>query len=102
MDAVPRIALVMGDAAGVGIELAARLLAQEAELAEAAVLVVGDPALLARGAAEAGVALDVPVVREAAAARFAPGRIRSCSTLAMRRRRRSRRASRRLRAAASR
>ena len=46
MDAVPRIALVMGDAAGVGIELAARLLAQEAELAEAAVLVVGD-----RGAA---------------------------------------------------
>ncbi len=74
MDAVPRIALVMGDAAGVGIELAARLLAQEAELAEAAVLVVGDPALLARGAAEAGVALEVPVVREAAAARFAPGR----------------------------
>ena len=73
MDAVPRIALVMGDAAGVGIELAARLLAQEAELAEAAVLVVGDPALLARGAAEAGVALNVPVVREAAAARFAPG-----------------------------
>ena len=51
MDAVPRIALVMGDPAGVGIELAARLLAQEAELAEAAVLVVGDPALLARGAA---------------------------------------------------
>ena len=74
MDAVPRIALVMGDAAGVGIELAARLLAQQAELAEAAVLVVGDPALLARGAAEAGVALNVPVVREAAAARFAPGR----------------------------
>ena len=74
MSEVPKIALVMGDAAGVGIELAARLLAQESEIAGTAVLVIGDRGLLRRGAEEAGVAVDPPVVTEPTDAAFEPGR----------------------------
>ena len=72
--AAPKIALVMGDAAGVGIELAARLLSQEGELAEAAVIAIGDPELLRRSADDAGVEIDPPVLRDASEARFEPGR----------------------------
>ncbi len=74
MDATPKIALVMGDAAGVGIELAARLLAQDEEIGGAAVLVIGDAGLLRRGADTAGIELAVPVIRDVAEAAFEPGR----------------------------
>src|SRR3712207_4554122 len=71
---IPKIALVMGDAAGVGIELAARLLASPDEVGETGVLAIGDAGLLNRGAAVAGLTLDVPVVRDAGEAAFRPGR----------------------------
>jgi 4-hydroxythreonine-4-phosphate dehydrogenase len=71
---VPKIALVMGDAAGVGIELAARLLAATDEIREAAVLAIGDAGLLRRGAKVAGLALDLAVLRDAGEAAFRPGR----------------------------
>ena len=71
---VPKISLVMGDAAGVGIELAAKLLARQDEIAEAAVLVIGDPGVLRRGAREAGVEVDPPAVSQPADAAFEPGR----------------------------
>ncbi|HEX8166753.1 MAG TPA: 4-hydroxythreonine-4-phosphate dehydrogenase PdxA [Beijerinckiaceae bacterium] len=74
MTAVPKIALVMGDAAGVGIELAARLLAATDEVRHAGVLAIGDAGLLRRGAEVAGLGLDVPVARDAGAAAFRPGR----------------------------
>jgi 4-hydroxythreonine-4-phosphate dehydrogenase len=74
MTAVPKIALVMGDAAGVGTELAARLLAETGEIGEAAVLAIGDAGLLRRGAKVAGLDLDPPVVRDVGEAVFRPGR----------------------------
>jgi len=72
-DIEPRVALVMGDAAGVGIELAAKLLADEASKA-ARLLVIGDADLLAVGAKTAGVTLNVPVVADLRDARPEPGR----------------------------
>jgi len=57
----PVIALAIGDPAGVGPELAAKLLADPEVRAAASLLVVGDRRVLARGAADAGVALDIDV-----------------------------------------
>lgn len=57
-----RIALALGDAGGVGPELAAKLLAHE-EIRALDVTVVGDARVLAMGAAHAGVTLDLPVIR---------------------------------------
>jgi 4-hydroxythreonine-4-phosphate dehydrogenase len=74
VDATPKIALVMGDAAGVGIELAARLLAQDEEIDGAAVLVIGDAGLLRRGAETAGLNLHVPIIRDVGEAAFEVGR----------------------------
>jgi 4-hydroxythreonine-4-phosphate dehydrogenase len=68
----PRIALVMGDAAGIGAELAAKLLASRDEIRDVAVAVIGDAGVLAAGAKAAGVAVDLPQARDPAAA--APGR----------------------------
>lgn len=51
----PRIALVLGDGAGIGAELAAKLLATPEAGALATITVIGDRRLLARGAQEAGV-----------------------------------------------
>lgn len=66
----PRIALVIGDPAGIGAEVAAKLLASE-KAADAHLLVIGDRRLLARGAREAGVglALEETLSAEAFAAR---------------------------------
>lgn len=57
----PRIALVVGDPGGIGAEVAVRLLASEAA-GRAAVLVVGDPALLERGMREAGVSVELEML----------------------------------------
>lgn len=58
----PRIALVLGDPAGIGAELAARLLHDEPSRAAAQILVVGDRRVLAQGAACAGLPVALPVV----------------------------------------
>lgn len=55
----PRIALAIGDPAGIGPELAARM-AADAEINEAvSLIIVGDGRVLERGAREAGLALDL-------------------------------------------
>ena len=59
----PRIALAMGDAAGVSSELAAKVLADPAVREAAEITVIGDARMLARGAEFAGVNPDVDVVR---------------------------------------
>ncbi|VDS08598.1 4-hydroxythreonine-4-phosphate dehydrogenase 2 [Paracoccus haematequi] len=56
-----RIALAIGDAGGVGPELAARLLADPA-MQDNDIVVVGDASVLKMGATHAGVTLDLPVV----------------------------------------
>jgi 4-hydroxythreonine-4-phosphate dehydrogenase len=56
----PTIALALGDAAGIGSELAARVLADDEIRAAARFIVVGDWRQLAQGAAQAGTAVDLP------------------------------------------
>jgi 4-hydroxythreonine-4-phosphate dehydrogenase len=55
----PRIALAIGDGAGVGPELAARLLADPEVTGAAEIIVIGDKRVLDRGAKVAGVTLDI-------------------------------------------
>ena len=62
-----RIALVMGDPAGVGPELMAKLLESGEARDAAAVLIVGDRRVLAEGERIAGVRLDIDVANDAAA-----------------------------------
>lgn len=69
-----KIALVMGDAAGVSAELAAKLLAHPASAEHAGILVIGSAAVLTRGAEIAGVGLRVQSVADPDAAEFEPGR----------------------------
>ena len=57
-----RIALAIGDAGGVGPELAARLLADPA-MSGNDIVVVGDASVLKMGAGHAGVTLDLPVIQ---------------------------------------
>ena len=61
----PRIALAMGDPAGIGAELAARLLVSDVVRENAALTVFGDRRVLDEGAHIAGVAPDIEVVRDA-------------------------------------
>lgn len=56
---VPRIALVMGDPAGIGTEIAAKLLSMPEIIDESAVLVIGDRRVLAEGERAANVTLDL-------------------------------------------
>jgi len=69
----PRIGVVLGDPCGVGPELIARVLADEALRARADVLVVGDAWLLEEGARVAGVECSVRVVEHPAEASFDDG-----------------------------
>ena len=61
----PLIALVIGDPAGIGPELAARLTTDEQVAAVARLLVVGDRRILERGAEAAGVTCDLACLSEA-------------------------------------
>lgn len=61
----PRLALVLGDPAGIGAEVAARLLVSP-DAHDAVLLVIGDRRLLQRGAREAGVKCELPVVTDIA------------------------------------
>jgi 4-hydroxythreonine-4-phosphate dehydrogenase len=58
----PRVALVIGDPAGIGPELAAKLLATPEIRDSARILVIGDRRVLAAGERVAGVAANVMVV----------------------------------------
>ena len=69
-----RIALAIGDAGGVGPELAAKLLADPA-MADKDVVVVGDASVLKMGADHAGVTLDLPVVSADQAGSLPPGHV---------------------------
>lgn len=69
----PRIGIAMGDPAGIGAELLAKLLAEQELLAQAAVAVVGDRRVLAAGEAVAGRFHALPVVGLEAIDRAAPG-----------------------------
>ncbi|MCM5569697.1 4-hydroxythreonine-4-phosphate dehydrogenase PdxA [Burkholderiaceae bacterium FT117] len=62
---LPRIALLTGDPAGIGPELLAKLLADSEASGSARLALIGDPAVLAQGAAVARVALPgIPVLAE--------------------------------------
>lgn len=70
-----RIALAIGDAAGVGPELATKLLSH-AEMQDKDILVLGDASVLRMGAEQAGVVLDLPVIAAGALAATPPaGRV---------------------------
>lgn len=56
-----RVAFALGDAGGISTELAAKVLSN-AEVNRGDMMVIGDRRLLARGEAEAGVTLDLPVL----------------------------------------
>ncbi|MDX1540333.1 MAG: 4-hydroxythreonine-4-phosphate dehydrogenase PdxA [Geminicoccaceae bacterium] len=57
-----RIGLLLGDATGIGPEIAAKLIAEGGWPDEVQVVVIGDAAVLKRGASAAGVQFDLPVV----------------------------------------
>ncbi|MDP4026862.1 4-hydroxythreonine-4-phosphate dehydrogenase PdxA [Methylobacterium sp. NEAU 140] len=61
----PVLALAIGDPAGIGPELAARVLADAEVRAAADLIVVGDRRVLDHGAQVAGLTLDLPVVGSA-------------------------------------
>jgi 4-hydroxythreonine-4-phosphate dehydrogenase len=69
----PRLALVLGDPAGIGPEIMARLLSEEANRGKAALLLVADPDELAEGMRIAGVQLPITRINDLSA--LAPGRI---------------------------
>ncbi len=75
-DATPpvRLALVVGDPAGISPELAARLLAEPETVGRAAILVIGDRRVLERGAEAGGVTLDLPGVEDPRSAALEAGR----------------------------
>jgi 4-hydroxythreonine-4-phosphate dehydrogenase len=69
----PRIALVLGDPAGIGPELVARLLADPATLQAADVLLIADRAELDHGMDIAGVRTEYAVADSVASAQFSQG-----------------------------
>ena len=71
---VPRIAVAMGDPAGISPELLAKLLARADLMALAVVTVIGDRRVLAAGEKVAGLSLDLPIVPLSEAGRAEPSR----------------------------
>jgi 4-hydroxythreonine-4-phosphate dehydrogenase len=70
----PRIAIAMGDPAGISPELLAKLLSQSELMGLAAITVIGDRRVLAAGEAAAKVSVDLPTVPLAEASRAAAGK----------------------------
>ncbi len=62
-----RVGVLMGDPCGIGPELVARLVAEPDNAEFAEIVVVGDHRLLERGAAAAGVQVELPVLGSASA-----------------------------------
>ncbi len=71
----PCLAVLLGDASGVGPEMAVRLLARRENLDAADVLLIADPVALASGERIAGMELPRVTVRSLDEVRFEPGRI---------------------------
>ena len=61
-NARPRLALAMGCPAGVAPELTARVLADSSVTSVNDIIVIGDRRVLAKGAADAGVTLDIDII----------------------------------------
>lgn len=70
----PRLVLTLGDPAGIGSELVARLLADPETRDRADVLILGDPDELRDGLSIAGTGFDYDEVRDAAALSDNPGK----------------------------
>jgi len=71
----PVLALAIGDPAGVGPELAAKILADSEIRAAADIIVVGDRRVLSRGAEVAGVSLDIDACDSTDQLRNPPGTV---------------------------
>jgi len=71
----PRLAVLPGDAAGIGPEVAVKLLAQDGALARAEVVLVGDRQVVAAGERVAGIALALADVKSLAQEDAIAGRI---------------------------
>ncbi|MCJ0763078.1 4-hydroxythreonine-4-phosphate dehydrogenase PdxA [Variovorax terrae] len=71
----PRLAVLLGDPAGIGPEMAVKLLARPHNLEAADVLLIADPAVLAQGQRIAGVQLDALAAGDLEHLRLAPGRV---------------------------
>jgi 4-hydroxythreonine-4-phosphate dehydrogenase len=71
----PRLAVLLGDPAGVGPEMGVRLLARQANVEACELLLIAAPSVLASGERIAGTRLPVDTVASRDALRFAPGRI---------------------------
>ena len=71
----PRLAVLLGDPAGVGPEMGVKLLAQQANVAAAEIVLVAAPSVLAAGERIAQAKLDPLRVTRREPLRFAPGRI---------------------------
>jgi 4-hydroxythreonine-4-phosphate dehydrogenase len=71
----PRLAVLLGDPAGVGPEMGVRLLAQARNLEACELLLVAAPSVLASGERIAGTTIPVDAAATREALRFAPGRI---------------------------
>jgi 4-hydroxythreonine-4-phosphate dehydrogenase len=72
---LPRIAVLLGDPAGVGPEMGVKLLARAANAGAAEVLLIAAPSVLASGERIAKARLDVVRVGPRETLRFTPGRI---------------------------
>ncbi|MEP6557375.1 MAG: 4-hydroxythreonine-4-phosphate dehydrogenase PdxA [Burkholderiales bacterium] len=71
----PRLAVLLGDPAGVGPEMAVKLLARERNLKAADLLLIADPVMLATGETIASTKLDTLTVHDLDSVRFEPDRI---------------------------
>ena len=72
---LPRLAVLLGDPAGVGPEMAVKLLARPANVQAAHLLLIADPLMLEDAQRIAGITLDTVPVTGLDAVRFEPGRI---------------------------
>ncbi len=75
MSSLPRIAVTMGDAAGVGPEVIVRALTDPDVLARAEYVVVGDVVRLQAAAALTGVTAEIVAIADIGAVESVPGRI---------------------------
>lgn len=73
MSKLPTIGVLFGDPSGVGPELIAKLLSDPAACADANLLLIGDPTVLARGEEVARTTLALNVVERIAGASFTAG-----------------------------
>jgi 4-hydroxythreonine-4-phosphate dehydrogenase len=71
----PSLAVLLGDPAGVGPEMAVKLLARKENRDAANLLLITDPVMLADAQRIAGIELDTLVVTDLAQVRFEPGRV---------------------------